>query len=364
MSSTIGEALKISIFGESHGEAIGVVMEGLPPGEVIDMKQLGAFLVRRAPGRSALATLRKESDAPRFLSGILGGRVTGSPLCAIIENQDARSGDYSEFIDRPRPSHADYPASVRYRGHADMRGGGHFSGRLTAPLCVAGGIALQILARRGISVGAHLLSVGLAQDRRFDPVNLTLGELLAPAAHAIPTLDQKAENAMAWEIEAVAAQGDSVGGVVECAALGVPPGMGEPMFGGVENKIAQMIFGIPAVRGVEFGTGFSAASMRGSEHNDPYSMSDHEVKTETNHHGGALGGLTTGMPVIFRVAFKPTPSIGIEQRTVNLRDRSNTTLTIAGRHDPCVALRAVPCVEAAAALVLLDLLLLSERIDR
>ncbi|MGI6005095.1 MAG: chorismate synthase [Christensenellales bacterium] len=361
MSSTIGETLKISLFGESHGPAIGVLIEGLPAGEAIDAQRLQAFLNRRAPGRGSLSTPRRETDTPEFLSGILDGHTTGAPLCAVIQNRDARPGDYEKLRDCPRPSHADYPAHVRYRGQNDMRGGGHFSGRLTAPLCVAGGIALQILERRGVHVGAHAQSVGDASDRQFDPVNLTREEVHLPGTRDLPVLEEAAAEKMRREIEEAAKEGDSVGGVLECAALGLPPGIGDPIFGGVENRLSAMLFGIPAVRGIEFGAGFSAAGMRGSQHNDPYFIQDGEIRTRTNHHGGVLGGITTGMPLIFRVALKPTPSIGQSQQTVRLSDKSETALEIKGRHDPCIALRAVPCVEAAAALTLLDLLLASER---
>lgn len=359
MSSMFGEALKISIFGQSHGEAIGVVIDGLPAGEEIDASSLREFLGRRAPGQNGLSTARKEADLPRFLSGLLNGRTCGAPLCAVIENQDTRPGDYEKMRDTPRPSHADYPAHVHSSGWNDVRGGGHFSGRLTAPLCIAGGIALQLLARRGVLVGAHLEAVGAAKDRRFDPVSLSPEELSAPGKRAVPVLDENAAARMEMEIRAAAAEQDSVGGVVECAVLGLPPGLGEPMFGGLENRVSAAVFAIPACRGVEFGAGFASAAMRGSRHNDPYCIRDGVVATRSNHHGGILGGISTGMPLLFRAAFKPTPSIGREQQTVSLGAKSETTLHITGRHDPCVAIRAVPCVEAAAAIAALDLMLSS-----
>ena len=238
-----------------------------------------------------------------------------------------------------------------------MRGGGHFSGRLTAPLCIAGGIAKQLLARRGVYVGAHLERVGAAVDRRYSAVGLTREELEAPGMRPLAVLDTAVERAMREEIECAARDGDSIGGIVECAAIGLPVGLGEPMFGGVENRISAAVFGIPAVRGIEFGAGFAAAAMRGSVHNDPYVLREGRLMTETNNHGGVLGGMTSGMPLLFRVCFKPTPSIAKVQKTVCLTDQCETELEISGRHDPCVALRAVPCVEAAAALVLLDMLL-------
>lgn len=357
MSSMLGNKLKVSVFGQSHGEAVGVVMDGLPPGEQVDLQRLQVFLDRRAPGRNALSTSRKERDEPRILSGLLEGRTCGAPLCAVLENGDTRSGDYASLADLPRPSHADYPARVRYGGHNDPRGGGHFSGRLTAPLCVAGGIALQILERWGVVIGAHAQAVGSVRDRGFDPVGLTPQELRLPGQRSVPVLEEAAEEAMAREVEAAAAQLDSVGGIVECGIVGLPAGMGDPMFDGIENRMAAALFGIPALRGVEFGAGFAAAGMRGSQHNDPYILKDGAVQTATNHHGGVIGGITTGMPVIFRVAFKPTPSIGQEQRTVDVKAMAEAPLRIQGRHDPCVALRAAPCVEAVAALVVLDFLL-------
>jgi len=356
MSSMQGDALRISIFGQSHGEAVGVVVEGLPPGEEVDIPKLHAFLGRRAPGRSVLATARKEDDAPRFLSGLLDGKTCGAPLCAVIENRDARPGDYDKLKNTPRPSHADYPASIRCAGMNDIRGGGHYSGRLTAPLCAAGGIALQLLERRGVCVGAHLEAVGAVKDRRFDPVLLTRCELLAPGERAIPTLDVGASARMEEEIRAAASDGDSVGGIVECGALGMPTGAGDTLFRSLESRLSAALFAIPGVRGIEFGSGFEAASARASRHNDPYCVRDGKIAAASNNHGGILGGMTTGMPIIFRAAFKPTPSIAREQQTVDLAANRETSIRITGRHDPCIALRAVPCVEAAAALVLLDLL--------
>lgn len=357
MSSIIGEKLKVSIFGQSHGEAIGVVIDGLPAGEAVDLAQLQTFLERRAPGRSRLATQRREADVPRVLSGLAEGRTCGAPLCAVLENGDTRSQDYNALRDVPRPSHADYSAHMRYGGFQDARGGGHFSGRLTAPLCVAGGIALQLLARRGVFIGAHAEAVGQARDRRFDPVRVTREELSLPASREIPTLDENVGAAIKREILAAAAEGDSIGGVIECAAIGMPAGVGDPIFGGLENRLSAALFGIPAIRGVEFGSGFAAAAMRGSAHNDAYIVENGVVRTESNHHGGILGGISTGMPIVFRVAVKPTPSIALEQKTVDLRAMRETVLQIKGRHDPCIALRAVPCIEAAAALVLLDSLI-------
>ena len=356
MSSEFGKLLKISVFGQSHGTAIGVLMDGLPAGEEIDLGALQQFLNRRRPGGSALSTVRKEADAPQFLSGLENGKTCGAPLCAVIQNADQHSGDYAELADKPRPGHADYTAWVKWGGQADMRGGGHFSGRLTAPLCIAGGIAKQLLARRGIFIGAHLQSVAGKRDASFS-LRPTERELSAPGEKAFPVLDDRAGEEMQSVILSARQAGDSVGGIVECAAIGLPAGLGSPMFGGVENRLAAALFGIPAVKGLEFGAGFGAAGLRGSENNDPFLMENGEVRTETNHCGGILGGITNGMPLVLRLAFKPTPSIGKPQETVSLSKMENTELTIHGRHDPCIAHRAVPVVEAVTACVLLDLLL-------
>ena len=356
MSSEFGNLLKVSVFGQSHGKAIGVVVDGLPAGEIIDLEELNAFLSRRKPGKSPLSTARKESDTPIFLSGLENGITCGAPLCAVIENGDQHSSDYSELRDKPRPGHADYTAYVKWRDQADMRGGGHFSGRLTAPLCIAGGIARQILARRGVYVGAHLWSVGTERDAPF-PLRPTKELFETVAAKPFPVLDDQAGERMQSLILEARQNLDSVGGVIECAAVGLPAGLGDPMFGGVENRLAAALFGIPAVKGVEFGDGFAAARARGSENNDPFRMEDGRVVTETNHAGGILGGITSGMPLVLRTAMKPTPSIARPQRTVSLSAGADAELVIHGRHDPCIAHRAVPVVEAVTAAVLLDLLL-------
>ncbi len=352
MSSTFGNALKITIFGQSHAPAIGVCMEGFPAGFTPDFDELNAFLARRAPGQGAYTTARREPDRPEFLAGLVRGHTCGAPVTAIIRNTDTRSGDYAAFTDVPRPSHADYPAQVKWQGAQDSAGGGHFSGRLTAPLCIAGGLCLQYLHARGIEITAHIERIGAAQDRRFTP---TQPETLAKAK--LPVLDPDSAEAMLAQIAAAKAEGDSVGGCIECAVTGLPAGLGSPMFGGMENRLAQILFGIPAVKGVEFGSGFACAGMRGSEHNDPYFMQDGAVRTRTNHAGGILGGLTTAMPVIFRVAVKPTPSIARPQESVSLQRGEDAVLEIHGRHDPCIVPRAVPCVEAAAAIAILDALL-------
>ena len=356
MSSEFGHLLKISVFGQSHGTAIGVVVDGLPAGEAVDLTELQAFLDRRKPGKNPLSTARKEADAPTFLSGFENRMTCGAPLCAVIQNGDQHSGDYAGLTDTPRPGHADYTAAVKWGGRADMRGGGHFSGRLTAPLCIAGGIAKQILARRGVFVGAHLKEVAGIPDAPF-PLRPSAELFQEVAAKAFPVLDDGAGERMRAAILAAREDLDSVGGIVECAATGLPAGLGDPMFDGVENRLAAALFGIPAVKGLEFGAGFDAARLRGSENNDPFVLDHGAVAAESNRAGGILGGITTGMPLLLRAAFKPTPSIARPQRTVRLSTMEETDLEIRGRHDPCIAHRAVPVVEAVTAAVLLDLLL-------
>lgn len=355
MSSRFGRSISVEVFGESHGESIGAVVEGLPAGFEVDLDQLDAFIARRRPG-GLLATRRHEEDAPRFLSGIRDGVLTGSPLCVVIDNHDARSRDYEGILETPRPSHADYTAYVRYGGFADMRGGGHFSGRLTAPLCLAGGIAIQVLEQEGVFVGAHIERVGKVLDPRFDPVKLDRLALHAPAGHPLPVIDTSICDDLEAVIGDAARSGDSIGGIIECGVVGMPAGAGDPMFDGVENLLSRALFAIPAVKGVEFGVGFDSASMHGSEFNDAFRIVGDEVVTRTNNSGGILGGVSNGMPIVFRCAVKPTPSISIEQDTVDIARWENTTMVLGGRHDPCIALRAVPVVEAVTALVMLDLL--------
>lgn len=349
MSSSYGNNIKISIFGQSHSEAIGVTIEGLPYGFALDAEKLGAFLARRAPGNSSWSTPRKEADLPDFLCGLKDGRTCGAPLTAIIKNTNTRSSDYSPFVDLPRPGHADYTASVKYLGAQDPSGGGHFSGRLTAPLCIAGGICLQILEERGIKIISRIASIGGISDE---------GELLeATSGKAFPVVNDSCGENMQALIASLRAEGDSVGGIVECRIDGMPVGVGDPMFDGMENRIARIVFGIPAVKGLEFGAGFAVASMKGSENNDAFIVEDGKISTRTNNAGGILGGISNGMPIVFRAAFKPTPSISRKQDTVSLSRMENAELVIGGRHDPCVVPRAVPVVEAAAAIAVYDALL-------
>lgn len=356
MSSTWGEHIKLSIFGESHGPAIGVTIDGLPAGENIDFEEISAQMARRAPGKDKTSTQRKESDMPEILSGVVDGHTTGTPLCAVIKNSGAHSSDYTQFKRFPRPGHADLTALYRYGGYSDYRGGGHFSGRLTAPMVFAGTICRSILSRRGIKIGSHLYEIGKVRDEAFDPANID-GSMLETLSHSsFPLIGENSEKNMREVIEAARLDCDSVGGIVECAAVGLPRGYGDPIFDGVENRLASILFGIPAVKGLEFGAGFEAARLRGSENNDTFIIDNGEVKTKTNRHGGILGGITTGMPVIFRLAFKPTPSIFKTQQTVDLEKMQEAALKIEGRHDPCVVVRAAPVVEALTAVCLLDLL--------
>ncbi|MBR1810881.1 MAG: chorismate synthase [Clostridia bacterium] len=356
MAFSYGNRLKLSIFGQSHSAAIGVTCEGLPAGVRIDFDALSAFMARRAPGRN-LTTPRSEKDAPVFLSGVTDGVTNGAPLTAVIYNENTRSKDYSELKIKPRPGHSDYPAAVKFDGHNDIAGGGQFSARLTAPLCIIGGIVIEILKRQGIEICAHIVNIGGAGDPPFDPVNEERALFADIKQNNIAVYDDAAAEKISAAVEQVRAAGDSIGGIVECKIVGLPVGLGNGGFGGLDGKIASAIFGVPAVKGIDFGAGFSAGYLRGSENNDEYYFDENgNVKTYTNRAGGIVGGMSNGMPVIFRTAFKPTPSIAKAQRTVNLATGQNDTLVIHGRHDPCVVLRAVPVVEAAAAIAVYDAL--------
>jgi len=349
MSSSYGENIKLTIFGQSHSPAIGVTLEGIPAGEAVDEVRLSEFLARRAPGKNEYSTQRREADAPEFLCGLKDGYTCGAPLTAIIRNGDQRSKDYDKLKNIPRPGHADYTAEVKYGGYQDRAGGGHFSGRLTAPLCIAGGICLQLLEREGIRVMARISSIGGIPDK---------GELKEPVGSKVfPVVDDAQGEKMRARIAEAKAALDSVGGSIECVVTGLPAGLGDPMFGGMENRIASIVFGIPAVKGLEFGAGFTVADMTGSENNDIFTVDDGKVVTGTNNCGGILGGITDGMPLVFRAAFKPTPSIAAAQRSIDLSTGEAATLEIAGRHDPCIVPRAVPVIEAAAAIAVYDAVL-------
>ena len=360
MSSTYGEALKLSIFGQSHGPAVGMTLDGIPAGLPVDEEVLQQFLNRRAPGLSDFSTARKEEDQPRFLSGILDGFTCGAPIAAMIRNTNTRSGDYDNLRDSPRPGHADFTAQMKYGGFQDAAGGGHFSGRLTAPLCIAGGLCIQWLEECGITLHSHIYSVGTVEDQPMDPMDPALEE----PDERFPVMDPAAGEAMRQQIAQAKLEGDSVGGVIECAVTGLPVGLGEPMFGGAESKLAQILYGIPAVKGLEFGAGFAASRMTGSVNNDPFTIENGVVKTLSNHAGGILGGITNGMPLIFRVAFKPTPSISKPQQSVSLSRNCAGLLKVRGRHDPCIVPRAVPVVEAAAAIAIFDMILANTQTSR
>ena len=355
MSSEIGKKIKVSVFGESHGTAIGAVIDNLPPGEYIDFDELQAFLKRRQGGNNKYSTPRKEDDIPEIISGIKDGYTTGAPLCILIKNNNTRSSDYN--VDVPRPGHADFSAHIKYNGFCDLRGGGHFSGRLTAPICAVGGILLQILKRRGIEIVAHLLSVVNASDERLNNLSLDHNQLTKIKNGGFPVLSSDAGEKMQDVILSAREEGNSVGGCIECGIYGIKAGIGNPIFDGIENAIASAVFGIGGVKGIEFGIGFEASKIKGSECNDEFYVEDDTVKTKTNNNGGILGGITTGMPVTFNVAFKPTPSISIEQQSVSFSHNENTSLSVKGRHDPCIAVRAVPCIEAISAIAVLDFLL-------
>ena len=386
MRSTTGKNISVSIWGGSHEPAIGVDITGLPIGTEVNMTELAAFLKRRAPGSSPFTTKRKEPDTPVPTRGLAAaasfGRsdnslakesnacskdgtdsaaanpeimiTTEDTISLEIKNTDTRSADYKALRTVPRPGHADYTARLRYGDSLNMAGGGPFSARMTAPLCIAGGIALQILAKQGIEIGGHIFSIGNVNDIPFDPVNVDEQTLTELKNKELAVISDDARPGIEAEITAAMQASDSIGGIVEVCALGLPGGIGGAMYDGLESALAPIFFGIPAVKGVEFGAGFDAARLRGSVNNDPFRYIDGQVRTATNNHGGILGGITTGMPLIARLAFKPTPSIAIEQDSVDLDRHENTKLIIKGRHDPCVVVRAVPIVEAALALGILD----------
>lgn len=357
MSSSFGNKLKVSLFGASHGSHVGVLLEGLMAGEVFSLEKLYQFMARRAPKKSLLSTLRKEADMPIFLSGISEEMTTGCPICAVIENQDAHSKDYEKLKDIPRPSHADYTARLRFGDKVDLAGGGHFSGRLTAPLCVAGGLALQLLEKRGVRIYARLSRVGEVQDDRIDYAYPDEANLLKLRDESVPMLSEVKSKMAKNLIEELRSQGDSIGGEIECVVLGYPKGKGSPLFDALESRLAAVLFGISGVKGVSFGSGFLGTTRRGSQENDAFYINEGEILTKTNHSGGIQGGISNGMPIIFQVAMKPTPSIALSQESVSLSKGENVHFQIEGRHDPCIALRAVPVIEAACALVLLDELL-------
>lgn len=357
MSSVLGNKIKLSVFGESHGEAIGCVIDNFPAGLKLDMEKIYRDMQRRAPGRDRTTTSRKESDMPKILSGVLDGITTGAPIAMMIENTNTRSGDYSNLMTVPRPSHSDYPAYIKYNGNNDVRGGGHFSGRLTAPVVFAGALAKQLLAQKGIRVAAHISRIGDVYDTPFDKNNISAELMDTLSSDYFSTISTEKETEMRAAIESARLMGDSIGGVIECAVTGMPVGLGGNMFDTVEGRLSYALFGVPAVKGVQFGMGFDFAGARGSEANDFYTTENGKIKTLTNNNGGVLGGMTSGAPIVFSVAIKPTASISKPQQSVNLQTGKNETLVINGRHDPCIVPRAVPVIECVTAFALLDLIM-------
>jgi len=354
MSSSWGQHLRLSIFGQSHGEAIGVTIDGLPAGMEIDMERLLAEMARRAPGQSALTTARKEPDAPEFLSGVLNGRTTGQPICLVIRNTNQRSRDYGDGVDLVRPGHADYTGHVRYFGFEDWRGGGSFSGRLTAPIVAAGALCSQWLEQQGVRIACHVQQLGRVRDASFLAADPAADYSYMKQMH-LPVLTEGLDQQMEQEAMAARSAADSIGGVLECMITGLPAGLGAPFFDSVESGISHLLFSVPAVKGVEFGEGFGFAQLRGSEANDAFRMADGRVVTETNHSGGVNGGITNGMPVIFRCVIRATPSIGQNQKTVSLKTGEDAELAVHGRHDPCILPRAVPVIEAMAAIAVMEI---------
>lgn len=357
MRSSFGEQFKLTIFGESHGGGIGMVIDGVKPGTPIDEEAIARDMARRAPGNDPTATARKEADHVRLISGVFEGKATGAPMLGLIENTSQRSGDYSQLRARMRPGHSDYAAAVKYMGFNDVRGGGHFSGRITAPVVFAGSIARQILKAKGIEIAAHIAAIGNVQDDRFDPVNVDAAALCALRESRFPLLCPEREAPMREVVAAAKANADSVGGIIEVAAVGVPAGIGSPFFGSVESIVSQLAFSVPAVKCVEFGDGIAMSTLPGSVANDAMRYEDGSVRAITNHNGGITGGITNGMPVIFRAAIKPTPSIGLAQQTVDILAHENTDLTITGRHDPCIVPRAVVVLESVLAIALCELMM-------
>lgn len=357
MSSIFNGNIKISLFGESHGKAIGAVLDNIPAGEKIDFNEILAQMSRRSPGVNSCSTQRREDDYPEILSGILNEYTTGAPIAAIIKNKDVISKDYEDLKDIPRPGHADFPAAVKYNGFNDFRGGGHFSGRLTAALTFAGAVCRQIVEKRGIKIGAHVLSVGEIKDENFDETNIQDSLISKLNSSSFSVINTKQKIKMEQKILEVKNQNDSIGGSIECAITGFPVGLGEPIFGGVESLISALVFSIPAIKGIEFGAGFKTMYLNGSENNDEFILKDGKIATKTNNHGGILGGLTSSMPVIFKVSVKSTPSIALEQTSINMATKEMAKIQVKGRHDSCIVPRVVPVVEAIAAIAALDLMI-------
>ncbi len=354
MSGVWGNKIKYSIFGESHGKGIGIVIDGLEAGIELDLQYIEDEMKRRAPGRNKMSTERAEKDVFEILSGFFQGKTTGTPLCAVIYNNDTKSRDYSKVKDNMRPGHADYTGYLKYKGFNDFRGGGHFSGRITAPLTFAGSIAKQILERENIYIGSHINSIKNIRDSNFNPINIKEKQLLDLRKEEFPVLNEEQKQNMIDTILKAKESGNSVGGTIECAAINLPEGIGEPFFDSLESTLAQLLFSVPAVKGVEFGKGFDITEMTGMEANDEYYIENDEIKTYSNNNGGILGGISNGMPLVVKVGIKPTPSISLKQRTINIQTRENGELRVEGRHDPCIVQRAIPVIEAVIAMAILE----------
>lgn len=356
MSGVWGNNIKLSIFGESHGEAIGITLDGLPSGFEIDLEEVDKELERRAPGRNKMSTARKEGDRVQIVSGFFNGRTTGTPLCGIIKNEDKKSRDYSKLKSVMRPGHGDYPGYIKYNGFNDYRGGGHFSGRITAPVVFAGALLKQILRKEGIEVFARIKSIGHIEDKSIDFTYINKIEFIEARDKEMAVLDDEALRLMKERILEVKEEGDSIGGVVECVIVGLKGGIGSPFFNSIESNISQLAFSVPGVKGIEFGAGFEISKMKGSESNDTYYLHGNDVKTRTNNNGGITGGISNGMPIVFRCAIKPTSSIYINQDTIDIETMTETNLQVVGRHDPCIVQRALPVIEAIAAIGIYDLM--------
>ena len=355
--SSYGNKIKLTVFGESHGNGIGVVIDSVEAGHKIDMEKVLEQMARRAPGKDKTATKRVEKDFPNIISGLLEDTTTGAPICCVIENTNTKSGDYSNLLNMPRPGHSDYTAFIKYNGNNDIRGGGHFSGRLTAPIVFAGSVIRQILEEKGIKIACHISSIGNIEDKKFNKVSPDEKLMERLSLSSFPLIDTTVEEDMRNTVEKARLDCDSVGGTIECIVTGLPVGLGGPLFEGVEGEISKAMFGIPAVKGIEFGNGFECAKLTGSQNNDEFTYDENKnVKTTTNNCGGILGGITNGMPLVFKVAIKPTPSISKPQNTINLQTKENDVLQIHGRHDPCIVPRATAVVEAMTALVIANLL--------
>lgn len=354
MSGQWGKKIKYSIFGESHGRGIGITIDGLPAGIALDMEFISNEMQRRAPGKDEFSTKRSEGDKVEILSGYFNGYTTGTPLCGVIFNENQNSRDYDKLKDLARPGHADFTGKVKYSGFNDYRGGGHFSGRITAPLVFAGAVAKQILKENGIKIGSHILSIGNVFDSYFDGVNLKNQLLIDILKKNFPVIDDVKGKEMKNVILKAKEESDSVGGIIEAAILDLPCGIGEPFFDSIESNLAQLLFSVPAVKGVEFGEGFEITKIPGSKSNDIPYMNNGKVCMKTNNNGGINGGISNGMPIVFRVAIKPTPSIAKLQNTIDMGTCEDSEVSVTGRHDPCIVLRALPVIEACAAMSILD----------